>query len=52
MSELDENMMIRKIPVLCYRGDGGLGSSNRGYLFQGCYSTASAAADDIVRNLQ
>ena len=48
MSELDENMMIRKIPGFYVIGEmADWEAPTGGYLFQGCYSSACAAADDI-----
>ncbi len=52
MDELDINMMLKKMPGFYVVGEmAGWDAPTGGYLIQGCYSTASAAAESIIHNL-
>ena len=49
LEELDTNMMLKKIPGFFIAGEmAGWDAPTGGYLMQGCFSTASAAADAIL----
>ena len=49
LEELDNNMMLKKIPGFYTVGEmAGWEAPTGGYLMQGCFSTASAAAESIV----
>ena len=49
LNEIDDNMMLKKIPGFFIAGEmAAWDAPTGGYLMQGCFSTASAAAEEIL----